>query len=111
MTKAPWMASSKWPAKSFEDIQIGDPAYDCNVGDYQGAVLAKGSFTELEAAGYSTQYSSQDFLDDDWTQKEIDNLECVVISQNPSDTMEGFHNYIYLYDFDPCSVACKEERP
>jgi len=89
--------------KKFEDVQIGDNAYDLEFFQLQGTILAKGSWKELEEKYQSTCTSEE--LEDFGMEKEFLN-KCVAISQNPDNTLEGYTSLIYLYNFDCGSICC-----
>lgn len=95
-------------AKPFSEVRIGDPAFSCEDHYYQGSVIAKGKFKDLVDMGYEStcEEEEEDEMEELFG---IDGIpeECVAISQNPEDTLEGFTSLIYFYDVDPSSVYCK----
>jgi hypothetical protein len=94
-------------AKPFSEVKIGDKTISCDVPDYTGDVLAKGTFTELNKK-YNSTVNVEQLLEMDITQEEIDTWPCVAITQDEPG-LENFNNLIYFYDCDPCSVMVIEE--
>ena len=90
--------------KPFKDVEKSDLAYNCNTEEFEGVVLAKGTFEELYKK-YDSAWGPEDIKDDDLMQVE-DMKECVAITQNPEDTIECYTNLIFMYNYDPSSVEC-----
>ena len=90
--------------KTFDEVQIGDIAYDNDCYEPIGKVLAKGSFFDLQKE-YDCTSSAEEILEEGYVEPSDLNL-CVAVSQNPKDSLEGYKSLIFLYDFDPSSAIC-----
>lgn len=95
--------------KTFDQVKIGDKAFDCNINEFQGNVLAKGTYKELEDANFGSVISYEEILQEGYLE-EKDLTQCVAISQDPNETLEQFTSFIYMYDFDPSSVVCYKKK-
>ncbi|MFW6281274.1 MAG: hypothetical protein ACOC1O_00560 [bacterium] len=90
--------------KTFDEVKVGDPAFRNSDFEFEGNVLAKGTFDELYDK-YESAYGREE-LEEIMDEEEIDDLECVAVSQDPKESLEGFRSQIFVYNTDPSSVFC-----
>jgi hypothetical protein len=90
--------------KSFEDVQIGDSAFSYGEKEFEGHILAKGTFDELYKK-YQSTWTREDLEEEEleWLEEEME--ECVAVSQDPKDTLEQYTSIIYVYNYDPITVV------
>ncbi len=96
----------KLEIKHFQNVEVGDMAFSSNTNEYEGEVLAKGTFEELSHEYHAT-HDREKFKE---LEVNPDTVKCVAIKQDPTKSMERYPNLIFLYDYDPCSVYCKTKK-
>jgi len=92
-------------AMPYRQVKVGMPTFSCDTDEYEGHIMAMGSFKSL-IRHFESPLEGEDFEELDI---QVEAINWVAISRDPTQTTEKYDNIIMQYNTDPSSVYCNKE--